>query len=206
MKNNRYYNQTADTDNHSKRQADGFVLLELVVISLIMILLISLVSVSIVGTIRQVRLDEDVAQFARTLRLAVDQAVFSQKNYTIVIDVMDGYYTVYGEKVNIKDPAPRLIDTQQLNWCYIESIEFEDSTHQYSGEIVLEATPKGWNQSILFNLIDDRNEQRRFLRCDRFTSRTTVSRQPLEMWRPRKSVAWRPSPLDGKDWFCWKTL
>ncbi|MCH9021875.1 MAG: hypothetical protein IID32_03840 [Planctomycetes bacterium] len=206
MKNNRYYNQSADSDIHPKRQADGFVLLELVIIFLILTLLVSLVSVSIVGSVRRVRFDEDVAQFARTLRLAADQAVFSQKNYTVVIDIMDGYYTVYGKKMKINDPAPRLIDTQRLNWCYIESIEFEDRTHQYSGEIVLEATPKGWNQSILFNLIDDRNEQRRFLRCDRFTSRTTVSRQPLEMWRPRKSVAWRPAPLAGKEWLCWKTL
>lgn len=206
MKNNPYYNQKDDTDFHSKRQADGFVLLELVLISLIMILLITLVSVSIVGSVRRVRLDEDVAQFARTLRLAANQAIFSQKNYTVVIDIMDGYYTVYGEKVKMNKPAPRLIDTQRLNWCYIESIEFEDRTHQYSGKIVLEATPKGWNQSILFNLIDDRNEQKRFLRCDRFTTRTTVSRQPLKMWRPRNSVAWRPAPLAGKDWLCWKTL
>lgn len=206
MKSNRYYNQTADTDSPAKRQADGFVLLELVLISLILLLLISLVSVSVIGTIRQVRLGEDVAQFARTLQLAANQAVFSQKNFTVVIDVMDGHYTVYGEKEKINDPTPRLIDTQRLKWSYIESVEFEDGTHQYSGNITLTATPQGWNHSILFNLIDDRNEQRHFLRCDRFTSRTTVSRQPLELWRPRKSMTWRHSPLDGKEWFCWKIL
>lgn len=206
MMNNRYYNQTADRDNHPKRRAGGLVLLELIVISLILLLLISLVSVSVIGAIRRVRLDEDIAQFARTLRLASDQAVFSKKNFTVVIEVMDGYYTVYGEKEKKNDRPPRLIDTQRLKWSYIESVEFEDGTHQYAGKINLMATPQGWNHSILFNLIDDRNEQRRFIRCDRFTSRTTVSRQPLEMWQPRKSVTWRPSPLNGKDWLCWKIL
>ena len=194
--------QSADTDNRTISQAGGFVLIELVVITLILLLLISLVSVSVIETIRRVRLDEDIAQFARTLRLASDQAVFSKKNFIVKIDVMDGYYTVYEEESKMSTQTPRLIDTQQLKWSYIKNAQLEDGTHQYSGDITLVATPQGWNHSILFNLIDDRNERKRYIRCDRFTSRTTVLRQPLEMWQPRKSITWYPTQPNRKDWLC----
>ncbi len=170
-------------------------LVELVVVALILALLIGFVSVNAVGVFQRVRLDSDLASFHQTLRLACEQAVFSGKSYVVDIEVTDGYYTVYTEsdKKQRDEEVDILIDEQQLEWCYIDEVEFRGGAHQYSGRVTLKATPKGWEDTLLF-VFTDEFDQLRFLRCDRFTSQVTLSSQPLEMPKIYKDVS-MSSPL-----------
>lgn len=168
----------------------GFTLVEVIVVMLIFSLMVGLVVPDVVGAFRRSRLDDDVARFSRTLTLAAEQAIFSRTNYLVVIEVMDGLYTVYedlgGGKYDEYDP---LIAQRSLNWCYIESIEYEDGSQQYSGEVILRASPAGWENSVLFSLLDDENDRERFLRCDRLTTRNMVSNHFLDFSWTEETVS-----------------
>ena len=175
----------------------GYVLIELIVVFLIIGLLLSFALPNAFDRIRQTRLEDDVSQFARTLRTVTEQAILRGKELAVVIDVTDGYYTVYesqredmdeNELDESEEDMP-IIDRQGLDLCYIEQIDFEDGSHQYSGDLIMYATAQGWKASVVFNLIDDRDERRRFVRCDRLTARVVVSRQPLEMIEPQAEVS-----------------
>jgi len=144
--------------------------------------LFGLVSVNVVEASRRARLDDDLGRFTRTLRTAADYAAYSGKTVAVVLDVTDGFYTVFeaNEKDSYNDmESEPIIEQQSLDWCYIEEVEREDGSRQYSGEIVLHVTPRGWSESVLFYLLDDRNNLHRFVRCDRFTPRVAESRTPL---------------------------
>jgi type II secretory pathway pseudopilin PulG len=168
----------------------GLTLIEMVVVMLIMSLMVGMVIIDVVSAFRRGRLDEDVARFSETLTLAAEQAIFNRKNYLVVIEVMDGYYTVYEELGDGQyDELDPLLETEVLNWCYIETIEYEDGSRQYSGEVTLRATPTGWENSVLFSFLDDENDRQRFLRCDQMTARNVVSNRPLDFFWPEEQVS-----------------
>jgi len=176
----------------------GFVLLEIVIVFLILATLIGLASLNLVGLVQRTRLDEDVSRFAQTLRLAAEQAVFLGRDIEILLEVTDGYYTVYEasesgteegqEGMESEEEQKILIPTRGLNRSYIDVIEYEDGSRQYSGELVLKATPEGWSSTVLFSLLDDRDEHQRYLRCDRMTTRVIVSSQELEFPEPQAEL------------------
>jgi type II secretory pathway pseudopilin PulG len=174
----------------------GTALLETVIVFAIIALLIGLAVLDVVGIIRRSRLDEDVSQFARTMRLAAEHAVFSGKKIAVVIQVTDGDYDVYEENSEGKydEQSESITQGGRLDLSYIDEIEFEDGTRQYSGEIILHATPKGWGGSVLFSLLDDRNERQRYVQCQRFTTKVIVSNQPLTLPEAREEVS-MTSPL-----------
>jgi len=173
----------------------GFTLVELVGVTLILVILIGFISINAMGVFDRVRLDDDLATFHQTLRLACEQAIFSGKTYIVDIEVTDGYYTVYADadKKSQDNETEILIDEQQLKWCYIDEVEFRSGSHQYSGRVKLKATPQGWDDTLLF-VITDEFDQLRFLRCDRLTPQVTISRQPLDMPKIVKDVS-MSSPL-----------
>jgi len=175
-----------------KKSHRGFVLLEIVVVFLILASLIGLASLNLVGLVQRTRLDEDVSRFAQTLRTAAEQAVFLGRDIEIELEVTDGYYTVYetgGPKTDESEEGKTvLIPTRGLNRSYIDVIEYEDGSRQYSGELVLKATPEGWSSTVLFSLLDDRDEHERYLRCDRLTTRVIVSSQELEFPEPQAEL------------------
>ena len=168
----------------------GFTFLEAIVVVALLALMVTLAAVNLFGAYERARLDRDVARFARTLRLVTEQAVFRGRELAVAIEVTDGYYTIYetdGQGQFDPDAEP-LIDRQSLDYCYIDDMEFADGSHQYSGEVVLYATPQGWSGSVIFNLIG-LNEQRLFLTCRSSTTQVIVDNKPLEMPRPQQTVS-----------------
>jgi len=176
---------------HSIRPAGiGFTLLETVVVLVIMALMLGIVVGNVFGYLQQLRLNEDVSRFARTLRLSSEEAVMRGREIAVVIEVLDGYYTVYEANDNniYREIDTPIIERQGLDICWIDKINHEDGTNQYSGELILRATPGGWNRSVVFDLID-KEGRRRFLRCDHLTTRVIESKQPLELLEPREQVS-----------------
>ena len=182
-----------------KRNSCGLVLIEIVLVFLIISLMLGIAVPNVIKVVRKTRLDADAARFARTLRTTAELAVLYGRELDVVIDVIDGYYTIYDkdreEESNdetINDGYEYIepvIERQGLDYCYIEQIDFPDGSHQYSGELILHATAEGWGTSIVFNLIDDRNQRKRYVRCDRQTVRVKESRQPLNMLEAKKEVS-----------------
>lgn len=174
----------------SYRCRPGFVFIELVVVFAIIALMIGLVVTNTVDRVRRTRIDDDIFRFAHALRTAVAQAVLTNQEYVVVLDVTDGDYVIYQtDEKNKYDPDQEaLVPPGRLEISYIEQVDFPDGTHQYSGELILIATGQGWKDSIVFNLIDDKDEQRRFLRCNRSTTIVTTARSPLELPEPREEL------------------
>ena len=166
------------------------VLVELAVVFVIIALLLSLVTIDPVSRIQQARGSEDLFRFTHTLRTAAESAVMQGKKIAVVIDISDGYYAVY--KLDRDDSFYDDQDEEQepfikpgyLKDNYIEQIDFEDGSHQLSGELVLYATAQGWDRSVVFSLINDQAEQHKFLRCDRFTTNVITSGVPVELLEP----------------------
>jgi hypothetical protein len=148
----------------------------------VLALIIGIAAVNLPGIVQSAKFDRDVARFSRTLRLAAEQAILRNQRLAIVIDVYDGYYTVYeaNEDDVYNEQVEPFIERQGLDFCYIDDIEFEDGSHQYSGELIMYATPQGFGAPILMTLID-LEEQYRFLSCRRLTTYVEVSKQPLEL-------------------------
>ena len=165
----------------------GYTLFEAVVVMALLILMFSLVSVNIFSRIKQTRMNEDVGRFARTLRIAAREAVMRQKDLLVVVDVYDGYYSLYVDDPEepYSEASEPLLDPEQLSFCWIDEIEFEDGSRQYSGQLRLRATPRGWSGSRLMKLVYEKRgsdlRMERYLRCDRFTTRVTVSRKPISL-------------------------
>ena len=183
-----------------RRGVYGLVLVEIVLVFLIISLLLGIAVPNAIKVVRKTRLDKDVARFARTMRKTAELAVLYGRELDVVIDITDGYYTIYdqsrkeeqSEDETINDGYEYIepvIEQQGLDHCYIEQIDFSDGSHQYSGELILHATAEGWGTSIVFNLIDDRNQRKRYVSCDRQTVRVKESRQPLSMLEPKKEVS-----------------
>jgi len=170
----------------------GHTLLEAVVVIAILALIVSIVGVNYFGAIRGNLIDEDVGLFCRTLRLTAEEAVLRGRELIVVVEVTDGYYTVYEsnkeDDYDDEETEP-VIDRKSLDVCYLDIIEFDDGTQQFSGELYLRATPEGWKHSILMTLLDDRDEQYRYIRIDRLTTRVLRDRNPLEMLEPQEEVS-----------------
>ena len=175
--------------NLRKRTA-GHTLVEALLVLVLLSLFAAFIIVNIIDNIERARVDEDVADFARTMRIAAQQAIFHNRNYVILIEVTDGYYTIYesdNEGVIAEDTEP-LLDTAVLDRVYIDEIEHEDGSHQYGNELILHATPQGWKSSVMMILLDP-EERIKFLRCDRLTTKVVVSSQPLTMLAARSDVS-----------------
>ncbi|MBN1845477.1 MAG: hypothetical protein JW810_07320 [Sedimentisphaerales bacterium] len=156
----------------------------------IMALLVTMLTVRMVDRLPRVRLDRDVQRFVHTLRATAEEAVRRSQTFAVVIDVYDGYYTVYevDEKDQIDQNVEPFIEQQALDECWIDEMEFEDGSHQYSGQVILRATAEGWSGSLLFRLID-REDRQRYVRCDRFTTRVIADRHPLELLEAKSQIA-----------------
>ena len=161
------------------------------VVLAILMVMIGVISVSVFGRIRSWRLNEDVGEFAHTLRLAAEQAVFTGRPHAVVIGLWDGSYTIYqlDSERRYHDGLAPLLGTQRLERCLIEQIEFEDGSNQYSGQIVLYATAQGWSASVVFNLHEVEENQRRYVRCDRLTTRVLFDNKSLELMAPQQVVS-----------------
>ena len=164
--------------------------MEAIVVLAIMVIMIALVSVNVFGRIKFWRLNQDVGRFTHTLNLAAEQAVFSGRTLAVVIGVYEGSYAFYPVDINNKftEQLEPVLPPQRLEKCLIEKIEFENGTSQFSGEVVLYATPQGWSASILFNL-RDKDYRRRYIRCDRLTTRVVFDNKPLDLMKPRNVVS-----------------
>ncbi|KPK76315.1 MAG: hypothetical protein AMJ79_07145, partial [Phycisphaerae bacterium SM23_30] len=102
----------------------------------------------------------------------------------------DGSYTIYqlDNERQYHDGLTPLLRTQRLERCLIDEIKFEDGSRQYSGEVILYATPQGWSASILFDL-RDKDDRRRYVRCDRLTTRVLFDNKSLDLWEPQQVVS-----------------
>ncbi len=159
-------------------------------------LLLSLVATTFFGGIGRAHLDADVGTFARTLRTAAEHAILTGKTYEVFIEIYDGYYTVTEapeEAQGGAEPAEPLVEKQSLDLSWIDEVEYEDGSRQYSQNMTLRATAKGWEQAVLFRIVDE-NDRWRYVRCDRFTANVAVSRQPLELLAAQDEVS-LSSPL-----------
>lgn len=174
--------QGGRTARGPRRGTAGHTLIEALLVVGLLSLALGVVTLNVFGMLGRAAFDEDVAQFARVLRTAAEEAVFRGTTLAVVIDVTDGYYTVYEATTNdvYDEQSEPLIAQAGLDQCYIDDIEYADGGHQFSGQVVLHATPQGWENSWLFTLIDLR-EQLRWVRCDRLTTRVTVRSEPLEL-------------------------
>lgn len=164
-------------------RSDGFTLLEAMLAVGMVALLAGMAALSVIGQIRRAHFEEDIGRFARTLRITGEHAILSGQTLAVVIRVYDGTYTVYpatAEDVYDADETEPLIDEQILDKNYIDDIEWEDGTKQYSGELILKATPQGWKRSVVLTLLD-LDKQSSFLRCERLTPRVVVSHQELNI-------------------------
>ena len=182
-------NHAAVTGRHIGPRA-GYTLIETLFAVVILVILVSIVAVNLPGVIRKSRFDRDVAQFSQTLRIAAEQAIFRNQRLAIVIDVYDGYYTVYpaNEQDRYTDELEPLIDRQGLDHCYIDDIEFEDGSHQYSGELIMYATPTGFGATVLMTLVD-LDQQYLFLSCNRLTTQAVVAPQPPDVPLPQTELS-----------------
>ena len=171
------------------RRTRGFTFVETIVVAAIILLLAGFFSVNLIDRIPEAKLDRDVGQFVNTLRGAVQEAILRQENLVVVIEVHDGYYTVYQESEpgEYDEDAEPLFEREQLRCCWIDEMEFEDGERQYSGMVKIKATPHGWSGSMLFNLLD-KDDRERFVRIDRYTTRGIMDNKPLELLEAKNTI------------------
>ena len=180
-------------DRRDRPAVAAFVLVELALAVLIIALVVGLLCLNIEGILHTSRMDRDVSRFVNTLRLTVEQAIFTRSNYIVDINVMDGYYVVYPEPTDKDadfDEVEAYIPERQLLWSYLYDVAFGDGRRQYSGNLKLKATPKGWERTVLMTL-HDQFDQLRYVRCDRVTAQVHKSRFPLEIPPVRKRLTLR---------------
>ncbi|MBN1435763.1 MAG: prepilin-type N-terminal cleavage/methylation domain-containing protein [Sedimentisphaerales bacterium] len=166
------------------RRNGGYTLLEALLVLGIVSIVLALVLPNLFGRLRSNLFMEDSGRFVNTLRIASQEAVYRGKSIAVVIDISDGYYTVYEATMNDvygEDVEP-LIDRQSLEASYIEELEFADGSRSFSGVVILYADPQGWRDNWMFTLID-LEERRRWVRCDLMTTRVVSDNQPLEIPR-----------------------
>ena len=172
-----------------RRWRQGLVLLELMAVFAIIAMLVGLVIMDPVLRSRRASIDRDVFRFAQTLRSTAEYAMFTSSECIVVIDIYGGYYSVYetSDEEGYSELDP-LMEPGSLDICWIQEVGFADGTTVYSGELILHADGQGWKKSMVFDLIDDRNELQRFVRCDHSTTNVLLSKHPLELLSPQKEV------------------
>ena len=182
-------------------------MLELAVVMTILTLAVGIVAMKPFGNIRKENVSEDVKQFADTMRLVAEHAVLTGKTYEVVLEITDCVYTIYEtdpekEKQSKKtagdeatdeeleeEEEESIFDELTMLISFIEEVKFADGSRQYSGEVVMKATPQGWDKSVLFQTLDDRNEFEMFIRLDQGTPRVTVSDSVLEIQEIKKDIS-----------------
>jgi len=155
----------------------------------ILMVVISLVSVDVFGRIKQWRINEDVSEFAQMLHLGAEHSVYTNRTFVAVINVSDNRYAVYPTNADQKyrRGVRPLIPQQRLQYCEFDEIKFEDGSNQFSGDVIIYISPKGWQASVLFKFSDDDN-RRRYVRCDRFTTRVRYDNKPIDLIAPRANL------------------
>ena len=173
----------------SRHVRSGFTFVEAIMAGAILLLLVAFFSVNLIDRIPEAKLDRDVAQFVNILRGAVQEAILRQENLVVVIEIHDGYYTVYQESEpgEYDEDAEPLFEREQLRRCWIDEVEHENGEHQYSGMVIFKATPQGWSGSVLFNLLD-KDDRERFVRIDRYTTRVIMDEKPLELLEAKNTI------------------
>jgi len=169
----------------------GLTLIETLVVVGLVALLAGLVSARIISRVRQAYFQDDVRRFSRSLRAAAEHAVLTGKPLVVVIEVFSGEYNIFEANADdLYDPeeVEPLLGPRILDQSYIEQVEFEDGSRQYSGQVMLRATPQGWKGTVLMTL-RDLDDRAYFIRCDRLTPRVVLSHQPLEIPEPRKELS-----------------
>ena len=78
-----------------RRDSYGLVLVEIVLVFLIISLMLGIAVPYSIKVVRKTRLDADIARFARTLRKTAELAVLYGRELDVVVDITDGYYTIY---------------------------------------------------------------------------------------------------------------
>ena len=154
-------------------------------------IIISVVSVDIFGRIKQWRINQDASELAQMLRLGAEHSVYTNRTFVAVINVSDNRYAVY--PTNAEQKFQRgvrpLIPQQYLRYCEFDRIEFDDGSNQFSGEVLIYISPQGWKASVLFELHDKNdNTRRRYVRCDRFTTRVRYDNKPIDIIAPRANL------------------
>ena len=190
-KNNNLFAPRHINNRNFRNRCFGLVLVELMAVFFIITCLLLFVVPNVLDRIQQSRLNQDASQFGHTLRTAAEYAILRGRELVVVIDITDGYYTIYEKQNGVfdRDDSEPVIPQQSLRYCYIEKVDFEDGTHQYSDEIILHATARGWDESVVFNLIDNSDQLQRFVRCDRFTAHVIVKNQLLELLEPQREIS-----------------
>ena len=166
-------------------------MLEMIMVLTILMVIIGVVSVDVFGRIRQWRINQDVSEFAQMLHLGAEHAVYTNRTHVAVIKVMDQSYAIYPTNADKKYQwgSSPLVTRQRLRYCNFSEVIFEDGSNQFSGEIMIYISPKGWKASVLFELHDnDDDSRRRYVRCDRFTTRVRYDNQPMELIAPRANL------------------
>ncbi|MCP4707819.1 MAG: type II secretion system protein [Planctomycetes bacterium] len=180
--------------NQSRNNPDktaGYTLLETIVVLTILMIIITLVSMDVFGRIKQWRINEDASRFAQMLHLGAEHSVYTNRTHVAVIRVSDGSYTIYptNENKEFQRGVRPLIPREYLKYCEFDVVKFEDGSSQFSGEVLIYISPKGWQASVLFEMSDRNDEtRRRFVRCDRFTTRVRYNNQPLELIEARANL------------------
>ena len=164
--------------------------METVVVLAILMIMLGMVAVDIFGRITQWRLNEDVGQFVHTLRKTAEHAIMSGQTFAVVIGFYDGSYGVYpvDENRRYRPGTAPIIEPQRLERCLIERITLEDGSDMYSGDVIMYATPQGWNMSIAYSL-RDKDYRWRYVRCDRLTTHVVFDNKQLDLMEPRLNVS-----------------
>ena len=181
--------QAINRSHHSPGRTAGYTLLETIMVLTILMVIISLVSVDIFGRIKQWRFNQDVSEFAQMLHQGAEHSVYTNRTHVAVVKVLDKSYAVYptnAEQKYQRGVRP-LIPQQRLKYSEFDEVKFEDGSNQFSGDVLIYISPQGWQASVLFKLTDDDN-RRRYVRCDRFTTRVRYDNKPIDLIAPRANL------------------
>jgi len=160
----------------------AYTLMEILLVVAIIACIVGLVMPNFMGRLSRDVFVEDVNKFVSTLRLTANEAMFRGQSLVVILDVTTGYYTVYEKRADniYNEDVEPLIERQGLDFSYIQIAEYGDGSQQFSGEMELLATPEGWSDSWLFEIID-LQDRLKWVRTDRMTTRVVQSDQPLEI-------------------------
>jgi prepilin-type N-terminal cleavage/methylation domain-containing protein len=175
-------------DNQKYRR--GFTMVELSVVIIIFMIIIFMVGPRVITVNRKMVMQQDLNKFVHTLSMMVDESILRGKSYVIVIDIADGYYTVYFDKeYELYEDAESVLPEGKLNEWYIENIAFDDHAKDLDGIIKLRATSTGWVNGVTITFADFLNEKLRYLQCERLTNRVGIVNHPVDLIAPQKSVS-----------------
>jgi len=175
---------------YNQKHRVGFTLVELSAVSIVFMIIVFMVGAKVVNVNRKIKLQQDLNQFAHTLSMMVEESILRGKAYVAVIDITDGYYSVYFDNdYALNDDAETVLPEGRLREWYIENIVFDDDTKDLDGVIKLRATSTGWASGVTITFYDSLDKEVRYLQCERLTNRVSIAKRPMEFVEPQKSVS-----------------